>query len=78
MIEQPPDAAYTFSGAHGRGVDLAKHLECLRHHRFRPIEETIAGLRKGRDRAQGLVQLMGDAARHLGQGRDAGDLHQLI
>ena len=30
MIEQAPDAANTFAGAHGRGVDLAKHIEGLR------------------------------------------------
>ena len=78
LIEKAPDAANALAGAQGLRTDVAKNLEGSLYERLRPIQQPLAGLGKRSDRAERLVQLVRNAARHLGKRRDPGNLHQLI
>jgi len=76
MLEQATNALDTFTCAERLLADLPENVQGPIHHRFRPIQHAFAGLGKGRYGPKRLIELMSDPARHLGECRRAGDLHQ--
>lgn len=59
-------------------ADLLEHFGSRLDHRLRPVEHAAGSLREGRHRADGLIQLVRDAARHLLQRGNPCNLKKLL
>ncbi len=67
-----------FTGAECLVANLAKHIQRSVYHGIGPVQHALARLGKGRNRAERLIELMSNTARHLGKRRCACDLHQSL
>jgi DnaK suppressor protein len=77
-VEQAADAPNTFTGVQGLLTDVLQDFGSRLHHGLGPIEHPLSGLRKGRNGADWLIELVGHATRHFLQRGHARDLHELL
>ena len=73
-IEQAANATNSLTCIERFIADVLKHLGGRLDHRFRAVEHALAGLRKGRDGADRLIQFVRNATRHFFQRGDPRNL----
>ena len=78
LVKQAADASDTLAGVERLVADVPEHFGRPVDERVRPVQQALPGLRECRDRAQRLVDFVGDAARHLGERGDTRNFHQLV
>jgi hypothetical protein len=76
--EQRADATDSIASLERFVADVMQELVRVRDHGLGPAQHALRRLRKSRDRADRLIQFMRDAARHLLERRDPGDLQELF
>jgi hypothetical protein len=77
-IEPAPDTPDAFAGIQRLATDVLQYFGGEPNHGNGALEHAPARLGKGRNRADRLVQLVSDPARHLFQRRNPCDLQQLF